>query len=116
MIVCPDGWRLPSNADWDNLINAVGGLSTAGGKLKADGNYWDGGEGTNDYGFSALPGGRLNGQYNWFDDEGSYGYWWSIDENFGFPYLLMSVYDNYVTKGYSYNGHNLHSVRCIKDD
>jgi uncharacterized protein (TIGR02145 family) len=53
---CPAGWRLPFDEDWTELINSVGGKSTAGMKLKSK-TGWYGGGGTDNYGFAALPGG-----------------------------------------------------------
>jgi uncharacterized protein (TIGR02145 family) len=54
MEVCPAGWRLPDTSDWNKLVNFVGGKETAGTKLKSKSPNWNG---TDDYGFSAVPGG-----------------------------------------------------------
>jgi uncharacterized protein (TIGR02145 family) len=118
--VCPSSWHLPSNAEWDVLVETVGGSSTAGIKLKAK-SGWDimcgrsddsscGGEDT--YGFSALPGG-----YAWSDgDFGNVytaGFWWSSDAANGylqFQYMSFSG-DNVSRSG----GSQFCSVRCVKD-
>src|SRR5574344_2484117 len=63
--VCPDGWHLPSNAEWTELTDYLGGYSVAGGKLKATGTieagtglWYDRNTGaTNETGFTGLPGG-----------------------------------------------------------
>jgi hypothetical protein len=62
MRVCPYGWHLPSDYEWDVLMAAVDGTERAGEKLKAKSgwnNSYQGksGNGTDQYGFSALPGG-----------------------------------------------------------
>ncbi|MDR2732209.1 MAG: fibrobacter succinogenes major paralogous domain-containing protein [Fibromonadaceae bacterium] len=59
--ICPAGWHLPSKTEWEELITFAGGYEVAGGKLKAkDGWLWHGedGNGTDDYGFSALSAGK----------------------------------------------------------
>jgi uncharacterized protein (TIGR02145 family) len=61
-IACPKGWHLPSNQEWKNLVEAVGGEDAAGNRLKSKSGWADGYtggwfNGTDDYGFSALPGG-----------------------------------------------------------
>jgi len=54
----PPGWHLPTDDEWQKLVDFAGGGRIAGGKLRAkDG--WDG-NGTDDFGFSALPGGYNN--------------------------------------------------------
>jgi uncharacterized protein (TIGR02145 family) len=58
--LAPEGWKIPSDSDWNILSNYLGGDSIAGGKLKSTGtNYWLNSNyyGTNDYGFDALPSG-----------------------------------------------------------
>ncbi len=54
--VCPDGWHLPTEEEWETLFDAVGGQSTAGKILKSQ-SGWEGASanGTDDFGFSALP-------------------------------------------------------------
>jgi len=49
--ICPEGWHIPSNEEWNMLMTAVGGSNTAGTKLKATTD-----SGTDNYGFLALPG------------------------------------------------------------
>ncbi|BDX39105.1 hypothetical protein CYCD_24600 [Tenuifilaceae bacterium CYCD] len=54
--IIPDGWHLPSEAEYDELIQSLGGYNVAGNKLKAKG-VWEGlGKETDEIGFSALPG------------------------------------------------------------
>src|SRR5574344_2402265 len=52
---CPTGWHIPTSAEWTTLENAVGGSSTAGTKLKSTSGWSNSGNGTDTYGFSALP-------------------------------------------------------------
>jgi uncharacterized protein (TIGR02145 family)/uncharacterized repeat protein (TIGR02543 family) len=118
--VCPAGWHLPSSAEWDDLVTAVGDNPGAGTKLKSTSgwnNKDDGtsGNGTNDYGFSALPGGgRSSGGY--FDYTGVYGFWWTATE-----YSADKAYNRDM--GYHrdgvYWGNNgksdAWSVRCVAD-
>jgi uncharacterized protein (TIGR02145 family) len=63
--VCPTGWHVPTNTEWNTFINYLGGDAVAGGKMKSTGTqYWNSpnGDATNESGFSALPGGfRDNG-------------------------------------------------------
>ncbi|MGM9984847.1 MAG: FISUMP domain-containing protein [Fibrobacter intestinalis] len=52
--ICPEGWHLPSDAEWETLFTAVGGVDLAGTKLKSK-SGWYSGNGTDDYGFSCCP-------------------------------------------------------------
>jgi len=78
--LAPAGWRVPTDADWTTLTTYLGGLTVAGGKLKESGTtHWHSPNtsGTNEVGFSALPGGcRLNNDGTFFAI-GYYGYWWT---------------------------------------
>ncbi len=60
---CPLGWHLPSNAEWTELNDYLGGTNVAGGKLKEIGiTHWTSPNtgATNETGFTALPGGYRN--------------------------------------------------------
>ena len=58
------GWHVPTTAVWDALATADGGTSTAGTKLKSTSGWYDGGNGTDDYGFSGFPAGFYNGSFS----------------------------------------------------
>ncbi|MCL2220229.1 MAG: fibrobacter succinogenes major paralogous domain-containing protein [Chitinispirillia bacterium] len=82
--VCPEGWHMPSEAEWMTLMDFAGGSSKAGGKLKSAAGWdevyegWIESNGTDNYGFSALPGGY--GLPGGFVVVGKYGQWWSATE------------------------------------
>ena len=114
MTACPSGWHLPSDADWTTLTNYVGS-STAGTKLKAASGWFGNGNGTNDYGFSALPGGGgySNGSFNFVGDRGE---WWSATEyDAGRAYSRFMTYLGRSVGRYDGSKSNLNSVRCIKN-
>ncbi|HOG19096.1 MAG TPA: PKD domain-containing protein [Salinivirgaceae bacterium] len=115
--ICPTGWHLPSAAEWDQLINYLGGENVAGGKLKEAGteHWWEPNRGaTNETGFTALPGGSLDyiyGGYFFTFIENS-GFWWSAS---GYR-LWMSYNSSYVHGPYSSSNMSVgFSVRCVKD-
>jgi len=110
--ICPSGWHIPSDNDWDVLMNYAGGSSDAGTKLKATSGWNSGGNGTDEFGFSALPGGRGS-----FSSVGSYGYWWSSTESGAYHayYRYMGINDNRVSRLYDRKSTNLYSVRCLQD-
>jgi len=123
--VCPSGWHIPSYAEWETLTIAVGGSSTAGTKLKATNgwnwNDYDGvsGNGTDDYDFSALPGGGYLYSYGSFYSVGvgSEGIWWSASEH-GLSNVAYDWYMNHdiESAGWRQNSKDyLFSVRCLKD-
>ena len=62
---CPDGWRLPLKEDFELLFKAVDDSTTVGEKLRST-SGWNGVQGTDDYGFNALPSGsKFSGNYNY---------------------------------------------------
>jgi len=119
MKACPSGWHLPSKAEWDALLAAVGGEKTAGKYLKAASgwNNYEGksGNGEDKYGFAALPGG--NNSLGYFNRVGDIGYWWSSSEHKqdnGDAYRLDMAY-NYEKADWFYNEWSLlFSVRCLQ--
>src|SRR5690554_1863098 len=116
--VCPAGWHLPSDAEWTELTNYLGGTSVAGGKLKETGtthwNYPNTGA-TNETGFTALPGGLRYGGGTFFGI-GDYGTWWSATEG-----SAANAWDRGMSNdgsGVYRDGYNKEvgfSVRCVRD-
>ena len=116
--VCPTGWHLPTQTEWNTLFTAVGGSGTAGTKLKSTSGWNDfegkSGNGVDAYSFSALPAGRRNydGDYSC---EGKNAYFWSSTEsNYRSAYGMGLFYDNGTASmsNFKFNGF---SVRCVKD-
>jgi uncharacterized protein (TIGR02145 family) len=130
--ICPPGWHLPTDEEWKVLEGAVDsqygiGDNTwhssgvrgfdIGTNLKATTGWLYGGNGTDLFGFSGLPGGYRHywypptflfvgsAGYWWTSTEGNYGYAWGRYLNYGGP--GVSRYD--VDKDYGY------SVRCLRD-
>jgi len=109
MAACPSGWHLPSDAEWTTLTDFVGGESTAGTKLKANSGLWSTNTGTDDYGFTALPGGEYRSSGSFY--VGNRGHWWTDKYN---DYRLIYYNEAYVYSGH-YTGDILYSVRCLQD-
>jgi len=112
MKACPIGWSLPIG--WGLLATAVGGGEIAGAKLKASSGWDINGNGTDDYGFSALPGGRYDGIDFYF--VGIAGYWWTKTEYYdSFAHQVYIDYNSAALDGgTTYKGWH-YSVRCVKD-
>ena len=113
---CPSGWHLPSKAEFESLIATIGEDSTAGKVLKSASGWSSGGNGSDDFGFAALPAGDRghDGGYS-----GAYflAFFWSSTEINDY-----NVFNMYLT----FDGDSVHqsvdikdmgnSVRCVKDD
>jgi len=112
--VCPSGWHLPSMAEWSDLVTAAG--YNAGNKLKSKSGWIENGNGSDDYGFSALPGG---GRYSdgSFTGVGYFGDWWTATEDgSGDAYDRdMRYYDGIVREDTNDKSLGL-SVRCLQDE
>ena len=113
--VCPEGWHLPTQTEWNTLFTAVGDQSTAGKMLKSTSGWNRSGNGTDAYSFSALPAGyrNYNGHYYY---EGVNAYFWSSSEgrsDIAYSMYLYYYYDNAnLFDDIKYYGF---SVRCVKD-
>jgi len=127
---CPNGWRLPGVDDWDDMRVFINPLcadttnadcSLIGTKLKTTSGWnndenGNSGNGTDDYGFSALPGGNF-GEGS-FDEIGEVGVWWtdwtSDDEDANTAYFEFVIYN----AGFLYTGEfeksAFFSVRCVR--
>jgi len=113
--VCPIGWHLPSRQEWLELITMTG-ESEAGVALKSEMDWERDGNGTDDCGFSALPGGsrKFDGD---FENIGTYGKWWSATENGNDnAYFRYTGYNlDRVIEGINFKSTGF-SVRCVRDE
>ena len=98
---CPAGWRVPTVADIDVLLNFLGGEMIAGGKLKEAGiQRWDTPNtgASDEYGFRALPGGKFD---LLFELLGNSGLLWLLDEGLEPPVALSAT--NITTSSFDAN-------------
>jgi len=115
--ICPEGWHVPSDVEWDELIATVG--DAAGNKLKTT-NGWGYDEqpnfdGTDEYGFSALPGG--DGSHSGFYEAGVRGNWWSATESSASDAYSRNMRSANSTVGRSFASKtSLYSLRCLRDN
>jgi uncharacterized protein (TIGR02145 family) len=116
--LAPDGWHVPSDAEWMTLINHLGGLNVAGGKLKETGIvHWQNANAgaTNVVGFTALPGG-FRGLSGAFGDIGVSAYIWSATEDNINKAWFYHMNRSYPTiERINYDKYHGFSVRCIKN-
>jgi len=129
MTVCPKGWHLPSSKEWQTLSKLVGdweyedGGETVGSKKLKAKTEWEEplNDGTDNYGFSALPGGLSDGRN--FSGAGRSSYWWTASEtsygppefgNAGAAFISMDYFDVDAGRD-NINKSFLYSVRCVKD-
>jgi len=124
--ICPSGWHIPSNADWNVLMKYVNPscsdnkeCPSAGTKLKAEdgwNSYSGVPKGTDEFGFSALPGGYGYSDGIFFN-VGDIGSWWSASEydSGSASYWGMVYRYEYVAYSSSIVKDFLSSVRCLQD-
>ena len=117
--LAPEGWHIPTDAEWTTLSRNLGGEEAAGNKMKSTSGWRDlkesRGNGTNQSGFTGLPGGCRHGN-GVFSFVGVYGSWWSASEkgetgawNWNLDGSYSDLNRNPSSK---YNGF---SVRCVRD-
>ena len=120
--VCPTGWHIPTDGEWTQLTNFLGGEETAGSKMKSTGtDYWlsPNSGALNESGFSGLPGNYryLNGEFQSTNPgENDFAAFWSLTElqsNAAWGrYLYYS--SSAINRG-SASKEEGHSIRCIRD-
>ena len=119
MSACPSGWHLPSKDEFETLLSAVGGQEFAGKKLKSSEGWNGDGNGTDAYGFSALPAckSQISGSC---DGIGYCTHFWSstiADDAEKNPYN-MYLYHNQAKASLTSNWDREegYSVRCVKGE
>jgi len=125
--ICPKGWHIPSNEDWDKLFRFVDSAGTsdisspydsptAGKRLKATSGWHNESNGDDLHGFAALPGG-YGSSAGHFTDAGYSGIWWSSSEYDAYYAYRRYMYHYYEDAYYDHvnKGYHLLSIRCLKD-
>lgn len=120
--LCPDGWHVPSDAEWQLLIDYLGGERKAGSKLKeAATNNWilSNKDATNESGFTGLPAGLRNANDGTFYGQGSIGAWWTTTETsaslFGAAWSRWVHGDTTVVSRKEIYKKDGFTVRCVKN-
>ena len=115
--LCPAGWHVPTDGEWtdlENYITSQGFAGTEGTALKST-SGWSAGNGTDDFGFSALPGGYRYFYGGLFDSAGDVGLWWSSSPSGDNAWSRLL--DSYDPDFYRYSSFPRYgfSVRCLRD-
>ena len=116
--IAPAGWHIPTDEEWQTLVDYLGGSVVAGGKLKETGiTHWNSPNtgATNESGFSALPGGcRYDGGY--YSEIGYYAHFWLSTEygSYNAWHRVLDYTYSEVYFGYYYKQGGF-SVRCVRD-
>jgi uncharacterized protein (TIGR02145 family) len=111
--MAPTGWHMPSDAEWQTLIDYLGGLSVAGGKMKETGTlHWNAPNtgATNESGFTALPGGYRSGSMG-----GDAYFWSSTQYDSGAAFRRFLYFNNSAVERYFAGKGDGFSIRCVKD-
>ncbi|NQU67515.1 MAG: fibrobacter succinogenes major paralogous domain-containing protein [Candidatus Marinimicrobia bacterium] len=121
--ICPEGWHVPTDLEWTELTDYLGGTTVAGGKMKSTGAI-ENGDGlwyapntgaTNESGFTALPAG-YRGIDAFYGGMGYYGrYWSSMADGNGSAWGRGLVYTDSGVGRYSFSRRYGNSVRCTGD-
>ena len=114
--LCPSGWHVPSNGEWNVLADNLGGEEVAGTQMKATYGWADGGNGTNSSGFTGFPGGHRNswsggwsGLPNWL------GNWWTTDYDYQGARARYLMHTS-ERLGWMIEDRRFgYSVRCVRD-
>ena len=113
--LAPNGYHIPSDAEWTILTNYLGAEYIAGTKMKSSSGWKNNGNGTNTIGFEGLPGGCRVGNGD-FNNVGATGYWWSSSENnSNYAWFRNLYYNDGYVNSYNFYKQNGFSVRCLRD-
>jgi uncharacterized protein (TIGR02145 family) len=114
--LAPEGWHIPTDSEWTQLNEYLGGEAVAGKKMKSTSGWIENGNGTNEIGFNGLPGGVRD--YNGtFFNRGTYGFCWSASEegSTGGAYIRALGYGaDSLYRGNIYKEEGF-SVRCLRN-
>jgi uncharacterized protein (TIGR02145 family) len=124
---CPNGWHLPSNDEWQELFKSVGGIDSAGIRLKATAgwtplNAGQASNGTDDCGFTLLPipvSGIYTNSYGGKKNDGYAAITWTSSlassDDYSMLGILIETQNIYAKVTTYYDEWDYLSVRCVKD-
>jgi uncharacterized protein (TIGR02145 family) len=124
--IAPEGWHVPTDGEWQILVDYLGGDSLAGGKIRSTGTI-EGGDGlwtspnadegaTNESGFSALPGGYRTSDLGTFNSVGRMAFFWSSTEShISHAFLRYLRASGSYVFSYYFHKRSGFSVRCVRD-
>ena len=120
--ICPQGWHVPTDAEWTILTDHLGGTNVAASKMKAVSPLWSTessepiADATNESGFSGLPGGLRSAPEGWFLLLGERGGWWSASPSSAQYAWTRSLYHDYenVLVGHA-DRRTGYCLRCVRD-
>lgn len=115
--LAPEGWHIPSDEEWTQLIDYLGGRDVAGPKMKSSSGWKDDGNGTNKSGFSALPG-SLRYFGGDFGGTGLSAFFWSSTEHErdrSWAWCRVLIHNDKKVGRSFQNKECGFSVRCLKD-
>lgn len=118
--ICPEGWHIPTQQEWTELMTSFGGIKTAGSALKEAGvKHWRNSnyQRTNASGFTILPAGSGNSKPS-FSNLGKYAFFWTSTPNKQKPGNFYKVdfgfmRDNAIIGVGDVNWS--YSIRCVRD-
>ena len=119
-MACPEGWHLPTKAEFETLFWAVGGPSTAAEMLKST-SGWNSSSndfdffGSDIFAFSALPAGYRGRDGNYYNEGNNAVFWSSTENDGGKAYYMFLNYSDVSASLFNDNKDYGFSVRCLKD-
>jgi uncharacterized protein (TIGR02145 family) len=116
--ICPSGWHIPSDGEFTQLTDFLGGEEVAGYAMKSTAGWDSGGNGSNSSGFNGLPGGhRESGSASGYVGQSQSGFFWTslqVDTELFAWYRRVYATTSNVDWSYYYLQGGF-SARCIKD-
>jgi uncharacterized protein (TIGR02145 family) len=113
--LCPSGFGVPKKSDWEQLIAYAGGGDVAGGRLKSASGWSNNGNGTDSYGFNALPGGfKIITMPDIFYYLSSGTMWWHDEPLESEAYRTVIIASDTEAKiNFQQKGHYMGPLRCV---
>jgi len=116
--IAPTGWHVPSDEEWQTLVDYLGGSEVAGGKMKESGTahwYSPNTGATNESGFSALPGGSRNSNGTYGSMGIRAGIWSSTEAGGNIAYQRAMYYAHAAISHIGDSKRDGKSIRCVRD-